>query len=162
MWIRARLFSTLLFRVDAASTDDTRVETQTNLLRKREAVSTDNVGHDRVLGHALEIIPVSNPVVPMGSGRELTIRVLFRGEPLPKARVSFIPRHITLKADFDEEYERRTDDRGDATFTPQTGDQYLVVTHHKLPEEAAVEYDAISYSATLNVFVPQVCSGCVD
>ncbi|MDZ4685898.1 MAG: DUF4198 domain-containing protein [Planctomycetaceae bacterium] len=126
--------------------------------------SLDNVpqehpGFDRVLGHALELVPEANTVTPMGPDVPIRVRVLFRGEPLAGARVSFIPRGTTLADGFDPEYERTTNDHGRAMFIPKEGNHYLVVVHHKTDESAA-DYVSTSYSATLTVFVPDVCPCC--
>ena len=124
-----------------------------------DRIPFENPGFDRVLGHPLELVPAANPVTPMGPGQPIEVRVLFRGEPLPEARVSFVPRGETLKGGFDDEHERRTDAEGRASFTPRTGNQYLVVAHPRR-EEAGDGYDETAYSATLTVFVPEVCPCC--
>ena len=74
--------------------------------------------------------------------------------------MSFVPRSQTLKAGFDEQYERMTNTNGEAEFTPKTGDQYLVVVHHLAKDETGKDYDETKYSATLSVFVPEVCPCC--
>lgn len=125
-----------------------------------DKVARDWAGFDKPLGHALELVPEANPVAPMGPGTEIKVRVLFRGKPLADARVSFVPRGETLAAGFDKTYERTTDAAGRSAFTPKTGNYYLVVVHHKVPAGEKAEYDTISYSATLTVFVPELCPCC--
>ena len=125
-----------------------------------DRVPYDNPGFDRVVGHALEIVPVKNPVTPMGPGKSLKVRVLFKGEPLADTRVSFIPAGTTLAEGFDEEYERNTDAEGMASFTPKSGNRYLVVVHQRSPEEKTADYDETIYSATLTIFVPEICPCC--
>jgi len=127
-----------------------------------DRVSRDNPGFDKVLGHDLEIVPLKNPVTPMGPGQEISVRVLLKGKPLPDARVSFVPRADTLTAEFDDRYERRTDSEGRATFTPKTGDRYLVVAHHRDEAEKTSEYDLTQYAATLTVLVPELCPCCTE
>lgn len=124
-----------------------------------DKVSQDNPGFDRAFGHALEIIPVTNPVTPMGPGQKLTVKLLLKGQPLSASQVSFIPRSETLTEQFDNRYERLTDANGIATFTPKLGDYYLVVAHHKTVESGE-GFEATSYSATLTVFVPEICPCC--
>jgi uncharacterized GH25 family protein len=124
-----------------------------------DKVSLDNPGFDRVFGHALEIVPVTNPVTPMGPGQKLTVKLLLKGQPLSASRISFIPRGETLTEQFDERYERLTDANGIATFTPKSGDYYLVVAHHKT-DERGEGFEATSYSATLTIFVPEICPCC--
>jgi uncharacterized GH25 family protein len=112
------------------------------------------------LGHPLELVPLANPVTPMGPGTPIRVRLLYQGKPLPSARVSFIPRGHALAEGFDDEYERTTNDSGEASFTPTFGTYYLVVAHHLQPQERGPNYDHTKYSATLCVYVPQVCSCC--
>lgn len=127
-----------------------------NLLDK---VPYSNPGFDKPLGHALELVPIVNPVTPMGPGETIAVRVLFHGEPLDGLKVSFIPQSMTLKDGFDDRYERTTEDGGTARFTPKTGDRFLVVVHHK-SDEAGDGYGETSYAATLSVYVPEVCPCC--
>lgn len=127
-----------------------------------DRVSRENPGFDKVLGHPLEIVPVKNPVTPMGPGQEISVRVLLKGKPFPDARVSFVPRSDTLTEAFDDRYERKTDAEGLATFTPKTGDRFLVVVHHRDETEKTSEYDLTQYSATLTVLVPELCPCCTE
>lgn len=127
-----------------------------------DRVPRDNPGFDKVLGHALEIVPVHNPVTPMGPGQQIKVRVLLKGKPFPDARVSFVPRSDTLTEGFDDRYERKTDSEGLAAFTPTTGDRYLVVVHHRDETEKSSEYDLTQYAATLTVLVPEICPCCTE
>jgi uncharacterized GH25 family protein len=125
-----------------------------------DKVARDNPGFDKPLGHALELVPAANPVTPMGPGTPIKIRLLFKGKPLAGARVSFVPRGETLAEGFDKTYERTTDKEGRASFTPKTGNLYLVVAHHSRPGESGKGYDGTNYSATLTVLVPELCPCC--
>lgn len=125
-----------------------------------DRVSENNPGFDRILGHSLELVPESNPVTPMGPEQPITVRLYYKGKPLADERVSFIPRGEELKEGFDKRYERKTDSQGLASFTPKTGNYYLVVAHVSAPEEKALEYDRTHDSATLTVFVPEICPCC--
>lgn len=124
-----------------------------------DKVTQDNPGFDRLFGHALEIVPVTNPVTPMGPGQKLVVKLLLKGQPLANTQVSFIPRSETLTEGFDDRFERKTDANGLAQFTPKSGDFYLVVAHHKT-DESGEGYEATSYSATLTLFVPEICPCC--
>ena len=88
------------------------------------------------------------------------VQVLFKGEPLSDARVSFVPQGATLAEGFDETYERKTDDQGFAQLTPREGNRFLIVTHHESPEKKTDAYDSTLYSATLSILVPQLCPCC--
>jgi uncharacterized GH25 family protein len=125
-----------------------------------DKVAQDIGGFDKQLGHALELVAEANPVAPMGPGRPIKVKLLFQGKPLGGVKVSFVPRGETLAEGFDKTYERTTDADGRATFTPKTGNYYLVVAHHRESSDGKAGYDSIAYSATLTVFVPEVCPCC--
>jgi uncharacterized GH25 family protein len=126
--------------------------------------SAENPGFDKPLGHNLELVPVANPVTPMGPGTPIRVRLLYKGRPLAGERVSFIPRGATLKSDLDDRYERPTDENGEATFEPTEANTYLIVAHKTEPEQGGVldgkPYTFTKYGATLTVFVPRVCPCC--
>jgi uncharacterized GH25 family protein len=128
--------------------------------RSLDKVSRDYAGHAKPLGHALELVPLTHPVTPMGPGTPLKVQLLYHGKPLAKARVSFVPRGETLTKEFDPRYERLTDDKGQAEFTPGAGNYYLVVAHVLEPKEGGKGHESTKYSATLTVLVPQVCPCC--
>jgi uncharacterized GH25 family protein len=127
-----------------------------------DRVPRDNPGFDRVLGHPLELVPVANPVTPMGPGQPLRIRLLLQGEPAIGVRVSFVPRGVDLAEGFDKEYERLSDENGEAEFVPTAGAQYLIVAHHRAEDETGEGYELTQYSATLTVFVPELCPCCSE
>lgn len=125
-----------------------------------DKVPATNPGFEKPLGHALELVPVNNPVTPMGPGQEIQVRLLLKGKPLADEKVSFIPRGYTLAKDFDPQYERRTDSDGLAKFTPKDGNYYLIVAHRSSPDEKSAEYELTQYTSTLTVLVPDVCPCC--
>lgn len=125
-----------------------------------DLVSSDYKGFEQPQGHALELVALTNPVAPMGPGLPINVRLLYHGKPLVDTRVSFVPHGVELSQGFDERYERMTDQDGLASFTPTDGDHYLVVAHHTEPNETGKDYSSTKYSATLTVFVPQVCPCC--
>lgn len=124
-----------------------------------DKVPNEHPGFDKVLGHPLEIVPEANTVTPMGPDTPIRVQVLYRGKPLKDARVSFIPRGVTLSPGFDANFERKTNENGRAFFIPKDGNYYLVAVHHKTDEKGG-DYEATAYSATLTVFVPEVCACC--
>jgi uncharacterized GH25 family protein len=125
-----------------------------------DKVSPLNPGFDKVLGHALELVPQTNPVTPMGPETPIKVQLLYKGKPLPRAQVSFIPRGETLTEGLDQRYERLTDSKGQAAFTPKEGNYYLVVAHWEEPKEGGKDFQSTKYSATLTVLVSQVCPCC--
>jgi uncharacterized GH25 family protein len=128
--------------------------------RSLDRVPESNPGFDRALGHSLELIPETNPVTPMGPGMPLAVRLLYKGKPLPGAQIAFIPRGETLVEGIDTRYERTTDAQGRAKFTPSAANYYLIVAHYKEPKESGKGYEYTLYSATLTVYVPQICPCC--
>ena len=114
----------------------------------------------RPLGHPLELVLESHPVLGCGPGKPIVVRLLFQGKPLADHVVSFIPRGATLAEGFDAEHERKTDAEGRCRYTPKEGNLVLVVTHLVNPEEQGEGYDKASYAATLVLDVPQRCRCC--
>lgn len=112
------------------------------------------------LGHPLELVPETHPVLGTGTGKPIAVRLLFKGEPLGDHRVSFIPRGATLAEGFDPAYERMTDAEGRCRYTPKEGTFILVVAHLVKPEEKGEGFDKTSYAATLVLNVPERCAGC--
>jgi uncharacterized GH25 family protein len=129
-----------------------------------DKVQSANPGFDRPLGHELELVPLLNPVTPMGPGSLIKVQLLYKGKPLKGERVSFIPRGANLKPGLDERYERLTNDRGEAEFEPNEANSYLIAAHKTEPEEkgtlAGKSYQFTKYGATLTVYVPRICSCC--
>ena len=113
------------------------------------------------LGHPLELVPETHPVLRCGPGKAVTVRLLFRGQPLADERVSFIPRGARLADGFDPEFERRTDAEGRCSYVPREGNYMLVVAHRTAADERGEGYDTTAYSAALVLNVPQRC-GCCD
>jgi uncharacterized GH25 family protein len=124
----------------------------------------DNPGFDKPLGHELELVPVSNPVTPMGPGSPIRVRLLYKGKPLAGERISFIPRGAALRPVADDRYERTTDANGEASFEPTEANHYLVAAHKTEADEDGVldgkPYKFTKYGATLTVFVPRLCPCC--
>ena len=126
-----------------------------------DKVRSDWKGYEKALGHALELVPESNPVAPMGPGTPIKVKLLFNGKPLADAKVSFVPRGVTLKEGMDAEYERMTTTDGKAQFTPKSGNYYLVVAHKSEDAPSGeTKYESIKYAATLTVYVPDRCPCC--
>ena len=123
-----------------------------------------NPGFDKPLGHDLELVPVLNPVTPMGPGTTIRVRLLYKGKPLVGERVSFIPRGAAVKASFDDRYERMTDEKGEASFEPSEANVYLIAAHKTEAKEGGVldgkPYEFTKYGATLTMYVPRLCACC--
>lgn len=114
------------------------------------------------LGHALELVPETHPVLGCGPGKAVKVRLLFRGRPLADERVSFIPRGAELQGEFDPAFERRTDAEGRAHYVPKEGNYVLVVAHRIAADERGEGYDKTAYGATLVLTIPQRCDCCDD
>ncbi len=116
----------------------------------------------RPLGHPLELVLESHPVLACGPGKPIVVRLLLKGKPLADHVVSFIPRGATLAEGFDAEHERKTDADGRCRFVPKEGNLVLVVAHHVDPAEKGEGYEKASYAATLVLDVPQRCPCCTE
>jgi len=125
-----------------------------------DAVTEKNPGFDKPLGHALELVPLTNPVTPMGPGLPVKVKLLYKGKPLADEKVSFIPRGQTLKEGFDDQFDRKTDKDGVATFEPKDANYYLIVAHRAEDNEGGANYTSTKYSATMSLFVPAICPCC--
>ena len=112
------------------------------------------------IGAPLELIAVSNPVYGLGNGSVFTVRLLFKGKPLPETVVSFIPKGVTLTGDIDPRYEVKTDAMGIASFTLCQSGQWLIAAHAKDDSASGEGYKSIGFSATLHLQVPAVCPCC--
>lgn len=102
------------------------------------------------LGQPIELVPQSNPATAR-AGEPITVQVLLKGKPLADATMSFIPRGVELAADFDPNFERKTDASGKATFTPAEASYYLVVVHHAADDETGEKYERSHYAGTLTL-----------
>jgi len=127
-----------------------------------DAPPAGGLAHAEPLGHAFELVPETHPVLGTGPGEKVTVRLLFRGEPMADHRVSFIPRGAELAEGFDDRFERRTDADGRCSFEPREGNLLLVAAHHTAPDEQGPDYDRTVYSATLLLDVPQRCACCEE
>ena len=114
------------------------------------------------LGHPLELVLETHPVLRAGPGRAIKVRLLLRGKPLADERVSFIPRGAQLAEGFDPRFECRTDAEGRCSYTPREGNYLLVVAHRTAADERGADHDRTAYSATLVLNVPQRCVCCDD
>jgi hypothetical protein len=112
------------------------------------------------LGHPLEFVLESHPVLQMGPGNEVVVRLLHHGAPLANQRVSFIPRGAELAAGFDPAFEWHTDAEGRCRFTPREGNLLLVVAHVEADDETGADFQRTVYAATLVLDVPQRCRCC--
>ncbi len=131
-----------------------------------DRVPVSVAGFDKRMGDALEIVPENSPIAPMGEGMPLKLRLFFKGKPLAKAKISFIPEGATLTESFDARYEALTNINGRVTFTPKEAKRYLAVAHVETKEAgqntAGEKYTSTKYGATLTVYVPAICPCCGD
>jgi uncharacterized GH25 family protein len=123
---------------------------------KLDDVPSSNAGFDKPLGHALELVPLTNPVTAMGPNQPIRVKLYYQSKPLAGSRVTFIPRGATLAEGFDKDHESTTDVQGVASFTPKEGNVVLVVVHHPVADQKGEGYEKTHYTATLTVSVPQL------
>ena len=112
------------------------------------------------LGLPYELVLLSDPVKDIGPDKAIEVQLVSNGKPLADQVVSFIPRGVELATGFDQEYERRTDAEGKASFTPKEGNLYLIVAHWLKKDEKGADFVSTKYAATLTLRVPQVCPCC--
>ncbi|HRI45190.1 MAG TPA: DUF4198 domain-containing protein [Fimbriimonadaceae bacterium] len=109
-------------------------------------------GFDRVFGHDIEIVPLENPI--LAAGGTLAVKVLYKGKPLSGTKVTYVPMGATPKEGDDPEFESKTDDAGIAKASLSRGDIYLICARQVDPQGKGEGYEAINYSATLCLVVP--------
>jgi uncharacterized GH25 family protein len=116
-----------------------------------KAVSGPDAPWSRVLGHDLEMVPLSDParVVPGGT---LRLRVLFRGAPLAHVAVE---RGDGMTAVPEPEIPRFTTDGDGVAAVPivNAGPTLLVVDHRVSPSLTPDQADADIFNATLWMMV---------
>jgi uncharacterized GH25 family protein len=127
--------------------------------------TANNPGFAKPLGHPLELVPLVNPVTPMGPGTVIKVRLLYKGRPLAGERIAFIPRGARLnESGIDSRYERTTDTNGVASFEPKEANYYLIVAHKEEKAESgslnSKPYQFTKYGATMSLYVPQLCPCC--
>jgi len=114
------------------------------------------------VGHPLEFVLESHPVLGCGPGKSIAVQLLFKGKPLADQRVSFIPRGATLAEGFDPAFERTDRRPGAVQLHAARGGQSraLVAATVVKPEEKGEGFEKTAYAATLVVNVPQRCPCC--
>jgi uncharacterized GH25 family protein len=106
------------------------------------------------LGKGLEF-QLDTPLETIAANREIKLRVLWNGKPLPNTSVAFIPRGAKLMEGTDPQFERVSDAGGYVTYTPSEGNLLLAVAHYLVADEKGEGYDKTHYGATLVLPVPQ-------
>lgn len=109
-------------------------------------------------GHGLELL-LHTDTMKLAAGTEVRIQVLRSGQPLPEARVTFVPRGTLLAAGFDEQHERTSDANGFVSYVPAEGNVYLAIVHMLAAEESGQGYDKTHYSAALVLPIPNQALG---
>ncbi len=109
----------------------------------------------RPLGKGLELM-LETPVETVSAARELKLRVLWNGKPLPNASVAFVPRGAQLAEGKDPAFEKMSDGSGLVSYTPSEGNLLLAVVHHLVEDEKGEGFDKTHYGATLVLPVPQL------
>lgn len=121
------------------------------------AISADENGnkssnYNRLIGQELEIVPLSDPAQAHEAG-EMTLQVLYQGQPLPDAHVSMTPRSNIPPAVMGPPYDMMTDMEGKVTFELQGPDYYLFNVHHTDNSQTAPGYTYTAHGAVLAMIV---------
>lgn len=119
-------------------------------------LSPNQFDFSRRLDLPLELILLVDPIRDIQPGKPVVVQVLYQGKPLPKTRVSFIPRGAALSQEFDDRFERLTDNEGKATFSPSEANWMLVVVHHSAPEQKGEGFESTAYSATMTLQITSI------
>jgi len=120
-------------------------------------------GFDQVVGLKLEIVPVTDPFSASATG-EMTVRVLWRGEPLSNARIDAEPLHTASTHAHQHQHghdhthhgnHARTNERGEATFHHLTSDAWLFTcTHMERASSADADWSSVWASLTCRLAPP--------
>lgn len=105
------------------------------------------------LGHVLEIVPEKDPAA-LKPGEALTVRVLFRGKPLPDAQVAAVYSGAELKA-HEWPVVTRTDANGRAQLKLDRGGLWYARMIWMVPAEDDPDYQWRSFFATVTFTIPQ-------
>ena len=113
-------------------------------------------GFDKVVGQVIEIVPLKDPTA-LVVGDELPFMVLFKGEALPDAEVSVIPRGTVLPPmGTPNPNDFMTDMDGMASFIFTEANYHLIVVHLHTEESGILDgksYSFTKYTADLTVIV---------
>jgi hypothetical protein len=107
---------------------------------------------NKVLGHALEIVPERSPD-KMKAGESLPVRVLFMGKPLAGVRVSAVYAGAKLEG-HSYPINAETDSEGRTQLKIDRPGLWYVRLIHMVPAENDPEVDWRSYFATLTFEIP--------
>ena len=112
-----------------------------------KAVSGPGAPFSRVLGHDLELVPLSDPAL-VKPGETLKLRVLFHGKPLPGATVE---RGDGVTALAETDIPTFTADADGVASVPivRSGAHLIVVDHRVMPSQTPDQADADLFNATL-------------
>jgi uncharacterized GH25 family protein len=105
------------------------------------------------IGLPIELVLESSPLPSVDSKKPIQVRVLKNGRPLPNVPISFVPQGVKLEGEFDERYQRRTDEEGRASFMPQDANLYLISTEFIDTSESSATYASTVYATTLTLHV---------
>jgi nickel transport protein len=112
-----------------------------------KAVTGAGAPFDRVLGHALEIVPLTDPAAASPNST-LRVRVLFDGKPLPKAKLEIAYGRAASEVE--------TDADGIAAVAITGGGAYLLaVGHRTAPSSVPAFADADLFGATYGFALPR-------
>jgi len=111
-----------------------------------KAVTGPNAPWPTVLGHDLELVPLSDPSA-VKPGQSLRLRLLFRGKPLPGAEIE---RGDGATPVPEKDIPRFTTDAEGVAAVPimKTGPHLLVVDHRVAPSASSDQADADLFNAT--------------
>lgn len=103
----------------------------------------------RNLGQTLEIIPIQNPNKLNGNGEYLTVKVLFKNEPLSSSDI--VGTYSGFSNNGDYAFSTSTNEEGIARIKLNHSGYWMLKIEHseEAPRELQDKVDKISYTATL-------------
>ncbi len=102
----------------------------------------------RILGHPLEITPLSHPNL-IDAGDTLDVKLLFNGKPLAGTKIKIINQNYRFQKHGDVPIYAQTDESGIASIKFPDADRYLITTEHNVPLDNDKKAEGLNYSASL-------------
>ena len=118
-------------------------------LKYAKAVTGTGAPWDQVVGHPLELVPMSDPFT---DGKELRVKVLFKRQPLANVEIKQV---ADLNAGDKAATVGRTDADGTLVF-PHSKRGDFISASHKVPSSQPTMADMDAYSATLVIVSDQM------
>lgn len=108
---------------------------------------------NQVLEMPIELVLESSPFPSIEAGNAIRVQLICDGQPVPKAKVSFLPEGIDLDTEDEAQYERETDENGVAKFRPEVANHYLISARHIAKNNKSTGPKETYFSTSLTIRV---------